>query len=360
MWKRPRQLWLRRRTRSAHRSSPGVLLTSSQTHTLHHRIPHPYKASIPHCCAVPRYIPRYPIKKSIDVRLKMESLQRTGSFKIRGMVNAFNKIPRDLRSKGVVTMSAGNAGKSFSTLAKAEQLDALVIMPDSVPIERRAAMEALGSTVEVAPLQNLQQVVNNHVLQHGRRYVAPYDDLALIAGHGSVGLEILEDFPDVEVVLVCCGGGGLVSGVAAAVKMKAGDGVRVYAVEPEGAPTMALSVKAGSPQPYDPALHGTHAHGLAAPYAGPISFEHVKKFVDGVLLVSDEELAAAARVMYELGFVAETAGCAGVAAVLFDKVRETPPSALRSPSIHTVDLQGSIARGRRQGCSCCDGFKHFR
>lgn len=325
------------------------------------------------------------------------------------MVNAFNKIPKDLRSKGtpiwppihelvdvsmlrsgrlhcawsalvgVVTMSAGNAGRSFSTLAKAEQLDALVIMPDSVPIERRAAMEALGSTVEVAPLQNLQQVgqanqhmpppsithrslqvVNNHVVQHGRRYVAPYDDLALIAGHGSVGLEILEDFPDVEVVLVCCGGGGLVSGVAAAVKMKAGDGVRVYAVEPEGAPTMALSVKAGSPQPYDPALHGTHAHGLAAPYAGPISFEHVKKFVDGVLLVSDEELAAAARVMYELGFVAETAGCAGVAAVLFDKVRETPPSALRSPSIHTVDLLGSIARGRRQGCSCCDGFKHFR
>jgi len=150
--------------------------------------------------------------------------------------------------------------------------------------------------------------------------VHPYDDHELIAGHGSVGLEILADFPEVDTVLVCCGGGGLVAGVATAIKLKAGHRVRVFAVEPVGAPTMALSLKAGRPQPYDPERHGTHAHGLAAPYAGPIAFEHVRRFVDGVLEVTDRELAEAARVLYQLGFVVETSGAAAVAAVLFDKV----------------------------------------
>lgn len=172
-------------------------------------------------------------------------------------------------------MSAGNAGKSFATLAKAQGIDAVVVMPDSVPSERKAAIEALGATVELAPLAELQkvcivftrgssrfrrlvlflscvswmrasftcletesavflflpvvifsnrralsnapQVVDSHVAR-GRRFVHPYDDMDLIAGHGTVGLEILEDFPDVDVVLVCCGGGGLVAGVATAIK----------------------------------------------------------------------------------------------------------------------------------------------
>eukprot|EP00036_Acanthoecidae_sp_10tr_P016499 CAMPEP_0206305248 /NCGR_PEP_ID=MMETSP0106_2-20121207/10165_1 /ASSEMBLY_ACC=CAM_ASM_000206 /TAXON_ID=81532 /ORGANISM="Acanthoeca-like sp., Strain 10tr" /LENGTH=150 /DNA_ID=CAMNT_0053736089 /DNA_START=106 /DNA_END=555 /DNA_ORIENTATION=+ len=123
----------------------------------------------PHVIRTP-LIAGYAIKAGLDVRLKMESVQRTGSFKIRGMVNAFGGITEAQREAGVVTMSAGNAGTSFSTLARAEGLDAVVVMPDSVPPERRAAIEALGSRVELAPLSRLQQEVNDHVDKRGRRF----------------------------------------------------------------------------------------------------------------------------------------------------------------------------------------------
>jgi len=263
----------------------------------------------------------WPVAQGVEVLMKMESLQNTGSFKLRGMVNLFAKQLANTgaaRPQGCVTMSAGNAGKSFSYLASREGLPAVVVMPDSVPKERAEAIRSLGSTVDFAPLEGLSGVVQQYVDSKGYFYAHPFDDVDLIAGHGTVGLEILEDAPDVDVVVVCCGGGGLVSGVAAAIKHHSN--ARVVAVEPAGAPTMYLSKQAGKAVELDTSKYSTIAHGLAAPFAGPISFENVKAFVDEIVLVTDDELREATRFMWEQGFVTETSGCAALAAVRAGKL----------------------------------------
>ena len=251
--------------------------------------------------------------------LKLENMQNTGSFKLRGMVNVFGCVDAASKGRGAVTMSAGNAGKSFATLARAEGVNAVVVMPTGVPDCRKAEMRALGSHVELAPLDQLQDVVNRRVQDEGRFYCHPFDSRELIAGHASCGVEILEDCPDADVVLVCCGGGGLVSGVASAVRLR-GSSARVYAVEPEGAPSMSMSLEAGRARALEPGQGDTIAHGLAAPFAGPVSFEHVRARTDGVLLVSDAELRRATRMLYSWGILAEVSGAAGLAALLSGKV----------------------------------------
>jgi len=135
-------------------------------------------------------------------------------------------------------------------------------------------------------------------------------------------VEILEECPDIDILLVCCGGGGLLSGCAAAVKLS-GSKARVIGVEPEGAPCMYHSLKNDKPmqlQNVNRDVKSTIAHGLAAPYTGPISFEHAKEFVDDIVLVSDDQLIAATRVLYDNGLLAEPSGCAGVAAIMSQKV----------------------------------------
>ena len=269
-----------------------------------------------------------------ELLLKLENVQSTGSFKIRGMTNVFSRASAASKACGAVTMSAGNAGRSFATLAASEGVDGVVIMPHGVPPSRRRAIEACGARVESAHMAGLQARVDELVRDEGRFYVHPFDAKALIAGHARWGLEIAEQCPDADVILGCCGGGGLVSGIAAAAKLagdskQAGDAKqaagskrkqpRVYAVEPEGAPTMHESLRAGAPAALAPGAH-TIAHGLAAPFAGPVSFEHVRAFVDGVILVTDDELRAATRLAYGWGLVAETSGCAGIAALLAGKV----------------------------------------
>jgi threonine dehydratase len=263
-----------------------------------------------------------------ELLLKLENVQCTGSFKIRGMTNVFSRASAASKACGAVTMSAGNAGRSFATLAASEGVDGVVVMPHGVPASRRRAIEACGARVESAEMAGLQARVDELVREEGRFYVHPFDAKALIAGHASCGLEIAEQCPDADVILVCCGGGGLVSGIAAAAKLVGGSKQaggskqkqpRVYAVEPEGAPTMHESLRAGAPAALAPGAH-TIAHGLAAPFAGPVSFEHVRAFVDGVILVTDDDLRAATRLAYGWGLVAETSGCAGIAALLAGKV----------------------------------------
>ena len=260
--------------------------------------------------------------KTVNLRLKLESLQYTGSFKIRGMTNCFRLHEDNIRKHGAVTLSAGNAGRSFAFLCGRLGVESTVCMPNTVPKDRVQTIESLGSTVELIPGVELMNAVNRYTAQ-GRVLIHPFDDHALIAGHGSIGLEILEDVKDLnenDVVAVCCGGGGLVSGVAAALKMS-GCKARVIAVEPEGSACMTASMKLGraAKEPVD-FQTSTIAHGLAPPFAGDITFQYVQKYVDEVVTVTDHELVEATKVMYEHGFVCETSGCAGVAAVMAGKV----------------------------------------
>ena len=259
------------------------------------------------------------VSRGPEIYLKLESLQSTGSFKIRGMTNCFRVHEKAIRSKGAVTLSAGNAGASFAALCG--ELG-VVCMPETVPQSRVEAIRRTGAKVELMPSVKLMEAVSRHV-DAGRVLIHPFDDKNLIAGHGSVGLEILEDMPDLnenDTVAVCCGGGGLVSGVAAALKLS-GCKARVVAVEPEGSPCMSVSLQLGRParEPED-FQSSTIAHGLAPPFAGTITYSHVKAFADDVVTVSDKALESATRKMYGQGYVCETSGCAGVAAAIEGKL----------------------------------------
>ena len=256
--------------------------------------------------------------------LKLESLQTTGSFKIRGMrYKIAMSSAATLAEKGIVTMSAGNAGKAVSYLSSKIGCAARVFMPDTAPEERRRVMESFGASVVPTPGTQLLARVEDFVKTTGAVFVHPFDDVDIIRGHASCGLEILEDVPEVDVVVVCCGGGGLLAGVAAAIKLKAGASTRVVGVEPEGANSMWLSVKAGSAQwcP-DGGKTSTIAHGLAPPFAGKVCYEHVNRFVDEVVLVSDDEMRRATAALFARGIVAEISGAAALAAVMAGKCGE--------------------------------------
>ena len=303
---------------------------------------------------------------SAEVHLKLESLQTTGSFKVRGMQYKLHTSDLDsLRTNGVVTMSAGNAGKAVAYLARENGFSAKIVMPESAPDDRKELLESLGATVDKCPTPELLDRVCESITNDGTVFVHPFDDVDIIRGHGSCGLEILEDLPDVDIVVVCCGGGGLLAGIAAAVKLGAaatnasnasngnaanagsagsavagGDGEgtgegkagehtnarapplpRVIGVEPEGANSMWLSVQDGSEHQWckDGGKTDTVAHGLAPPFAGRACFRHVREFADGVVLVSDDDIRAATRHLFEAGIVAEVSGAAAVAAVMTGK-----------------------------------------
>ena len=281
----------------------------------------------------------------LNLHLKLESLQTTGSFKIRGMryklhasdiaqlraAVSTHAIPqldfstdagprgpvRDcLRFQGVVTLSAGNAGRAVSYMCQQEGIDAKVFMPETAPDHKKAMMEGLGATVVKVPGEALLDEVAACITAENRVLVHPFDDLDLIRGHASCGLEILEDCPDVDVVVVCVGGGGLIAGIAAAVKL-AGSKARVIGVEPTGAPSMHMSRASGQPEwcP-DGGKTDTIAEGLAPPFAGHAAFKHIEAFVDDLVLVTDDEMREATRVLFRAGIVCEVPGAAAVAAVM--------------------------------------------
>eukprot|EP00928_Gymnodinium_smaydae_P004989 TRINITY_DN11717_c0_g1_i4.p1 TRINITY_DN11717_c0_g1~~TRINITY_DN11717_c0_g1_i4.p1 ORF type:complete len:394 (-),score=109.39 TRINITY_DN11717_c0_g1_i4:173-1237(-) len=251
--------------------------------------------------------------------VKLENLQTCGSFKIRGMKNKLLKSGVDeLRRKGMLTFSAGNAGRAVAYLGKSLDIPTKIVMPNTVPAERRTLLEALGATVEQVPSPELLDTVTARLEEEGRLLVHPFDDLDLICGHASCGLEILEDCPDVDVVVVCCGGGGFAAGVASAVKLS-GSKARVLAVEPEGAQSMRISFDRGEQSWCPGGKVDTICHGLAPPFAGKATFNHCRKFVDEVVLVTDADVKAAVRLLFEAGHVVEASGAAAVAAVLAGK-----------------------------------------
>ena len=245
--------------------------------------------------------------QKVAVCMKLESLQLTGSFKIRGMTNCFRIHESAIREHGAVTLSAGNAGRSFAFLCGRLGVESTVCMPNTVPKDRVRTIESLGSTVELVPSVNLMDAVNRYT-SRGRVLIHPFDDNALIAGHASIGIELIEDLGGVEnltaddIVAVCCGGGGLVSGIAAALKLS-NCKAQVVAVEPEGSACMTESIRLERParEPEDFSTN-TIAHGLAPPFAGTKTFAHVRAFVNRVVTVTDTELVAATQVWSSYNF----------------------------------------------------------
>jgi len=214
-------------------------------------------------------------------------------------------------------MSGGNFGRAFAVATNEAKIPAIVVMPQTAPLSRVKLIQSLGVTVERAPGLELQKRVAVHQ-KDGKLFVHPFDDLDLIRGHASCGLEILEDLKNcVDIVSVPCGGGGLLAGIGVALKLnpdKKGS-PKVVCVEPEGAPKMYLSKQKQSPQVLT--RIDTIATGLSAPFAGAITFRHANKFVDDFLVLPDKWLRRACDICFrDFGLVVEPSGVAGFAALL--------------------------------------------
>ncbi len=260
--------------------------------------------------------------------LKPESFQPIGSFKLRGAYNKIASLTDEERQRGVISYSSGNHAQGVAYAARALGVKALIVMPRNAPRLKVEATAALGAeivTVGPASTERLQKA-EELARQHGYVIVPPYNDEQIIAGQGTVGLEILQDCPNVELVLVPSGGGGLISGVSSAIKLS-GSRAKIVGVEPELANDAQQSFRSGKIVEL-PAerVSSTLADGLRTQSIGPINFEHIRSFVDDMITVTEDEIRSAMRRMVSgARIVAEPSGAVTLAAWLFH-AKELPES----------------------------------
>src|SRR5687768_1704653 len=248
--------------------------------------------------------------------LKCESLQPMGAFKVRGACNMLAQLSPEARAAGVITYSSGNHGQAVALVAQRFGIPAVVVMPETAPAIKVEGVRRYGAEVIVAGTTTLHRKARAEaeLAARGLTMVPPFDDPWVIAGQGTVGLEILEQCPGVTMVFVPAGGGGLISGVSAAIKGMRG-GVRIIGVEPDGAAKMSRSREAGHPVTLDHV--SSIADGLLAVRPGDLTFEHVQALVNDVITVSDDQIRAAVRWLFgEANLVAEPSGAAAVAGAL--------------------------------------------
>lgn len=250
-----------------------------------------------------------------EVRLKCENLQRAGAFKVRGAYTALARMSPEARARGVIAYSSGNHAQGVALAAKLFGVPAVVVMPTTAPPVKVEGARRLGAEIILEGTTSVerQRRAEAEAAQRGLTIVPAFDDPDIIAGQGTVGAEISEQWPDVEAVLVPIGGGGLVSGIAAWLR-HALPGVRIIGVEPEKAAAMALSVRAGEPVTIESVP--TVADGLMPVRPGDLNFAHVRAFVDEIVLVSDDAIIEASRRLLADGkLVVEFSGAATVAAL---------------------------------------------
>jgi threonine dehydratase len=248
--------------------------------------------------------------------LKAESLQPMGAFKIRGAFNMISQLPADSRARGVITYSSGNHGQAVALAAQKLGIPAVIVMPTTAPQVKIDGCKSYGAEVIMAGTTSLdrQKRAEQEAGERGLTIVPPFDHRQIIIGQGTMGLEILEQCPDVGTVFVPAGGGGMASGVAAAIKLS-NPSVRIVAVEPIGAPKMTKSLEAG--QPVTLASSASIADGLMNLRPGAITFAHIQKFVDEVVTVSEQDIAAAVAWLFRNArLVAEPSGAVTTAAVM--------------------------------------------
>lgn len=252
-----------------------------------------------------------------ELWLKPENLQPIGAFKQRGATNALNQLDPVVRSRGVVTHSSGNHGQAVAWAARAYGVSAIVVMPDAAAPNKIDATKALGAEVVLVPAAERETAATKIVKERGCALVPPYDDKDVIAGQGTVGLEIVEDLPDVETVLVPVGGGGLISGVAAAVKGLVPN-ARLIGVEPELAADAAESLRAGKRISWDvDDTYRTIADGVRTTMLGEITWPHIAELVDEIVTVSEAEIIEAIGLLARHSrIVAEPSGALATAAFL--------------------------------------------
>jgi threonine dehydratase len=255
-----------------------------------------------------------------ELYLKAELFQKTGSFKPRGALTKLQQMTDEDKRRGVITWSSGNHAQGLAYSASTLGIPATVVMPEATHEHKVQATRGYGAEVILHGTMN-DVVAKCQEVQQSRNLtmVDPFDDPLVIAGQGTLGLEVLEDVPQPDFVFIAVGGGGLISGVAAATKLQRPQ-VRVIGVEPTGAPTMYQSLRQGVPVHLEKV--DTIAEGLSSPHVGQINLDAVQKYVDDVVLVSDHEIVEALQVILErCKLLAEPAGAASFAPLLFNRVR---------------------------------------
>jgi threonine dehydratase len=252
--------------------------------------------------------------------LKLENLQPIGAFKLRGAYNKVASLSEDERRRGVISYSSGNHGQGVAYAARALGVKAIIVMPGNAPRNKLEATAALGAEIiTVGPGSEERRLrAEQLAAKHGYAIVSPYDDEKIIAGQGTVALEILEDLPNMETVLVPVGGGGLISGISAALKLS-NPIIKVIGVEPELAADAQASLRAGrivsSPAEQ---VSQTLADGLRTQSIGAINFEHIRAYVDDIVTVTEDEIREAMLVLSaNAKTLAEPSGAVAVAAFLF-------------------------------------------
>ncbi|HLJ78137.1 MAG TPA: threonine/serine dehydratase [Acidobacteriaceae bacterium] len=262
-----------------------------------------------------------------EVYVKAEGLQPIGSFKLRGAYNKVAQLSPEQRSRGVITYSSGNHAQGVAYAARAVGAKAVIVMPSNAPEVKKSATAALGAEiVEVGPASSDRKTKAEELeARHGYVMIPPYDDEQIIAGQGTCGLEILEELPDVDLVLSPVSGGGLLSGIATAIKLS-NDAVRVIGVEPELAADAQESFRSGKlvSWPADMTTR-TLCDGLRTQSLGERNFEHIRTFVDDIITVTEGEIRQAMRVLlYSARLTPEPSGAASAAGLLFHAAELLP------------------------------------
>ena len=252
--------------------------------------------------------------------LKTENLQVTGSFKLRGAYYKISQLTAEEKEHGVIACSAGNHAQGVALAAAKNGINALICIPDSAPISKIEATKRYGAEVCLVPGSYDDAYARALELQkeQGRTFIHPFDDEAVIAGQGTIGLEILDQMPDVEAVVVPIGGGGLISGVAFAIK-NLRPSCKIYGVQAANAPSMLKSIQKGTPTTL--AAVSTFADGIAVKRPSDATFDMVRRYVDGIVDVTEDEIASAILALMERQkLVAEGAGAVAVAAAMHGKL----------------------------------------
>ena len=283
-----------------------------------------------------------------ELYLKTENLQVTGSFKVRGAYYKMTCLSDEEKARGVIACSAGNHAQGVALAAQKNGIKAVICLPDGAPISKVEATKSYGA--EVCLVEGVYDDAYQKALQlrdeMGYSFLHPFNDEDVIAGQGTIALEIIEQLPDVDVILVPIGGGGLISGIAYAVKTLT-PSVKVIGVEAKGAPCMKNAIEHGALEKL-PSV-STIADGIAVKQPGDLTYELCSKYVDEIVTVSDDEISAAIlRLMETQKLVAEGAGAVGVAAAMFNKVDlkgKKVVSVVSGGNIDVTILSRVISRG---------------
>mgnify|MGYP001293564488 FL=1 len=262
---------------------------------------------------------------NLDIYFKLELMQKTGSFKSRGAINKIIQLSEKEKKKGVIAISAGNHAQATSWACSQFGIKSKIVMPYGASKSKIKATKSYGGEV-ILTKEKMMDTCERIIESEGLSFVHPFDDIDIILGQGTTSLEVINKIKDLDYAFISIGGGGLISGMACVLK-KYNPKIKIIGVEPINSNVMTNSIKSNKPEIFDTLKNKTIADTLAAPFAGDITFEFVKEFVDEIINVSEQEMIDSLRIMIErLKIIPEPAASACLAPILFNKIKINPNS----------------------------------